>query len=366
MLAGLFIMITAPLVPTSELIASQSSPARALPRGCTFSESDWRVLAPFWHPVAYSHEVTGRPYAVTLLDERVVVYRLSDGSLSAARDICHHRGVPLSLGHVDGDEIICKYHGLRYDRNGKCTCIPAHPNRTISPRLRLDMFSVQERYGLVWVRLVDNGPRPLPEMREWEDPDYLDVLPDSVIINAAAGRQVEGFLDVSHFAFIHAASFGEPDNPVVPDYPITKTATGFVADCVSTVSNFSHESKHLNPPGFLWRRRFEVFFPFVAKLTVFFPREGQLHIMNAASPVSGRKTRLFVPICRNFDKDTPLQATLDFNYQVFAEDIAIVERQFPEDLPIDLQAEAHFPADRSSIAYRRGLAEIGLGRSYTA
>ncbi|SRR5258708_5213223 len=91
------------------------------------------------------------------------------------------------------------------------------------------MFSVQERYGLVWLRLVDNGPHPLPEMREWEDADYLNVLPDSVIINAAAGRQIEGFLDVSHFAFFHAASFGEPDSPVVPDYPITKTATGFVA-----------------------------------------------------------------------------------------------------------------------------------------
>src|SRR3981189_2107684 len=142
MLAGLFIMITVPLVPTSELIASQSSPARALPRGCPFSESDWRVLAPFWYPVAYSHEVTGRPYAVTLLDERVVVYRLSDGSLSAARALCHPRGVPLSLGHVDGDEIICKYHGLRYDRNGKCTCIPAHPNRTISPRRRFATLAV--------------------------------------------------------------------------------------------------------------------------------------------------------------------------------------------------------------------------------
>jgi phenylpropionate dioxygenase-like ring-hydroxylating dioxygenase large terminal subunit len=348
------------------LTTSEPLHERALPRGCTFSESDWRVLAPFWYPVAFSHEITGRPHAVTLLDERVVVYRLSDGSLSAARDICHHRGVPLSLGHVEGNEIICKYHGLRYDRNGKCTCIPAHPDGTISPRLRLDMFSVQERYGLVWVRLVDNGPRPLPEMREWEDTDYLPVLPDSVNINATAGRQVEGFIDVSHFAFIHAASFGEPDNPVVPDYLITKTVTGFVADYISTVSNYSHESKRLSPPGFLWRRRFEVFWPFIAKLTVFFPGEGQLHIMNAASPVSARKTRLFVPICRNFDKDAPLQATLDFNYQVFAEDIAIVERQFPEDLPIDLQAEAHFPADRSSIAYRRGLAEIGLGRSYTA
>ena len=62
----------------------------------------------------------------------------------------------------------------------------------------------------------------------------------------------------------------------------------------------------------------------------------------------------------------PIEATLDFNYQVFAEDIAIVERQFPEDLPIDLQAEAHFPADRSSITYRKGLKALGLGRSYTS
>jgi len=66
-----------------------------------------------------------------------------------------------------------------------------------------------------------------------------------------------------------------------------------------------------------------------------------------------------------FDKDAPLQATLDFNHQVFAEDIAIVEQQFPEDLPIDLHSEAHFSADRSSIAYRNGLAALGLGRNYT-
>jgi hypothetical protein len=33
------------------LTTSESLHARALPRGCTFSESDWRVLAPFWSPV---------------------------------------------------------------------------------------------------------------------------------------------------------------------------------------------------------------------------------------------------------------------------------------------------------------------------
>jgi len=357
---------SASFVPASELVASEASQPAVLPRGCTFSETDWRALAPFWFPVAFSHEVTGKPHAVRLLDERVVVYRLSDGSLVAARDICYHRGVPLSLGHVEADEIICKYHGLRYDREGRCVCIPAHPNGAISPRLRLDMYQAQERYGLVWVRLIGNGPQPLPELFEWEDSDYLQVLPESVAIEAAAGRQIEGFLDVSHFPFVHKESFGEPDNPVVPDYKVSKTEHGFVADYFSTVSNYSHAYKHLNPPGFLWHRRFEVFLPFAAKLTVTFPGGGKLHILNAASPVSARKTRLFVPICRNFDKGAGLEETLDFNYQVFAEDIAIVEQQFPEDLPLKLHDEAHFPADRSSIAYRKGLAALGLGRGYTA
>jgi len=354
------------VVPVASLTSSEAEVQAVLPRDCTFTESDWRALAPFWYPVAFSHEVTDKPYAARLLDERVVVYRLSDGSLAAAKDICFHRGAPLSLGHVAGDEIVCKYHGLRYDSTGRCTCIPAHPNGAISPRLRLHMFSVQEAYGLIWVRLVDDGPRPLPVMEEWSDADYIQVLPNSVSMKAAAGRQMEGFLDVSHFAFVHVETFGELDNPEVPDYAVTKTSEGFVADYFSTVSNYSLGFKHLNPPGFIWHRRFEVFYPFTAKLTVTFPGSGKLHILNAASPTSARKTRLFVPICRNFDKDAPLQATLDFNHLVFAEDQAIVEQQYPEDLPLDLHAEAHFPADRSSIAYRKGLAALGLGRNFTA
>lgn len=339
--------------------------ADVLPRNCTFSETDWKALAPFWYPVAFSREVTDKPFAARLLDERLVLFRTAGGTLAAAKDICLHRGVPLSLGWVEGEELVCRYHGVRYNAEGRCLCIPAQPDAAVPGRLKLTTYPVMERYGLVWVRLVDTGEIPFPEFSVWDDPDYLQVLPNSVELDAAAGRQIEGFLDVSHFAYIHAESFGDRSNPVVPDYPVEVTPHGFRADYVSTVSNYPHSLKHLNPPGFEWRRLFEVWLPFTAKLTVFFPN-GQLHILNAACPISARKTRVFVPICRNFDKDAPLQDTLDFNHQVFDEDKAIVEEQYPEDLPLVLQDEVHISGDKSSITYRKGLSKLGLGRSFTA
>ena len=337
-----------------------------LPRNCTFTEADWLALSPFWYPVAFSHEVTDQPFAARLLDERLVLFRTGEGSVSIARDLCLHRGAPLSSGHLENGELVCKYHGFRYNACGQCVGIPAHPGAPIPAKLKLETYPAMERYGLIWTRLRDTGPSPFPEFNEWDNPEYLRVLPNSVDLAAAAGRQMEGFLDVSHFAFIHVASFGEVDNPEVPNYPVEITPAGFRADYLSTVSNYPVHLKHLNPPGFQWRRLFETWLPFTAKLTVFFPNDGQLHILNAASPVSARQTRVFVPICRNFDKDAPLQATLDFNHQVFAEDKDIVESQYPEDLPINLQEEVHIRADKSSITYRQGLAKLGLGRSFTA
>lgn len=336
-----------------------------LPRDCTFQRSDWEALAPHWYPVAFSRDVTDKPYGTRLLDERVVLYRIQ-GKVTAARDICLHRGVPLSLGWIENDALVCKYHGLNYNCEGVCVKIPAHPGVAIPSRLALQTYPVREAYGLIWMRLVDTGPVPFPDFTVWDDPDYIQVLPPSVDMAAAAGRQLEGFIDVSHFSFVHASSFGEPDNPVVPNYLVELTDFGFKADYISSVSNYSHGFKHLAPPDFPWRRLFEVFYPFTAKLSIFFPNDGILHILNAVSPMSARKSRLFVPICRNFDKDAPLQATLDFNAQVFAEDQEMVESQFPEDLPINLQDEVHIRADKSSITYRKGLAKMGLGRAYTA
>ena len=108
------------------------------------------------------------------------------------------------------------------------------------------------------------------------------------------------------------------------------------------------------------------FCPLAALLRVSFPDAGRLCILNAASPISARKTRVFSPLCRNFDKDQPLEPVYEFNYQIFNEDKEIVEAQYPEDLPLDLRAETHIQADQTSITYRKGLAKLGLSKLYTA
>lgn len=343
---------------------------RPLPRGCTFDEDDWHILSRHWYPVALVREADAGPVAAKLLDEPLVVYRAGDGGLVVANDVCPHRGVPLSMGSHDGNAIVCAYHGLRFGAAGRCIKIPAHPGKAIPPQFHLATYPAIEAYGLVWTCLEPAGDggeaTVLPPMPHWEDAGFQRITCPWLDIFGFAGRQLEGFLDVAHFAFVHSATFGDPDNVEVPPYKPVPHHHGFEVEYRSSVGNYPIGAVERGRAGFEWLRHFSVHLPFTATLVVHFPEGGRLVIMNAASPVSARVTRLFAPIARNFDTDLPVQDVYDFNKRIFEEDKAIVEAQRPECLPLDPVMEAHFPADRSSMAYRRGLRDMGLSRFFTA
>ena len=338
-----------------------------LPRACTFDPADWQIIARYWYPVALVSEVGDAPLGVTLLDQPLVVYRI-DSATVIADDICPHRGVPLSLGRGDRRGITCAYHGFRYGAQGRCVDVPAHPQAKIPSRLNLRTYPAVERYGLVWTCLAaDAQDEPvIPVHPHWDEDGFQQINCPWIDIAAFAGRQVEGFLDVAHFSFVHLKSYGNPDNTVVPDYAPVPTADGFEVEYWSTVSNYPIGVVDHSEPGFQWLRHFRAHLPFTATLVVHFPGRARLSIMNAASPVSARRTRMFAPIARNFDTDQPVQAVYDFNRIVFEEDRAIVEVQRPENLPLDPKLEVHVPADRSSIAYRKGLRGLGLSTFFTA
>jgi phenylpropionate dioxygenase-like ring-hydroxylating dioxygenase large terminal subunit len=346
--------------------------AAELPSSCTFDPDDWSILARSWYPVALSREVGEGPHGVLLLDEPLVLFRTS-GQVTVASDICPHRGLPLSLGRGDERGITCAYHGLRFGRGGRCEGVPAHPESKIPARLNLRSYPAVERYGLIWTCLRPsdmeaadpNSCAPIPAMPHWGKPGFQEITCPVFDVAAFAGRQVEGFLDVAHFGFVHLDTFGDSGNTTVPDYKPIEHELGFSVDYWSTVANYPRGEGNA-PAGFKWLRRFNVHLPFTATLVVHFPDDGLLAIMNAASPVSARSTRLFVPIAKNFDTSQPVEEIYDFNLRVFEEDRAVVEAQKPENLPLDPNLEVHIPADRSSIAYRRGLRNVGLSQFFTA
>lgn len=347
-----------------------------LPRGCTFDAADWRILAAHYYPIALVRDVEKGPVGAKLLDERLVVYRSSD-SIVVAQELCPHRGVPLSMGQYAQDggaqnTLVCAYHGLRFGAGGQCVAIPSHPDGAIPAKLHLKTYPVIVKYGLVWTCLRPGtapeafAAEPICPMPHWDEAGFQQIVCPSFDIFGFAGRQMEGFLDVAHFAFVHTATFGDASNAVVPPYPTTATPTGFDAPYRSFVGNYPIGVAGRGAEGFEWLRHFNVHLPFTATLQIHFPGESRLVIMNAASPVSAKHTRLFAPIGRNFDTNLPVEDVYEFNRRVFEEDKAMVEAQMPECLPLDPRLEAHIPADRSSIAYRKGLRELGLSRFFTA
>jgi len=349
----------------NDMSAAPVSANVPLPRDCTFAESDWRILANYWYPVARQCDVADKPVAARLLDQRLVIYRTSQG-VTVAKDLCLHRGAPLSMGRLEGDGLMCAYHGFRYDGTGQCVCIPAHPGAAIPPKLRLTTYPVAERHGLIWTCLSGQPANVLPEVPEWEIPSYQRANPVPLDLEASAGRQLEGFMDVAHFAWVHHNTFGDRDNPFVPNYSVERTAHGLHIEYQSTVGNYLRQDGSNSEPEKGVLRVFDCYLPFSARLTVHLPGDSRLVILDSASPVSARRTRLFACLLRNYDLAEPLQPFVDYNVKIFNEDRDIVQSQYPEDLPIDLQEEVHIRADKTSIAYRQELGRLGLGRYYTA
>src|SRR4051812_15951367 len=96
----------------------------SVPSGFDTNECE-AILEPYvrnlWYMAAWEQEVPdGSVLTRTLLDERWILYRKSNGGYAMLADRCPHRFAPLSRGRRDGDRIVCGYHGLGFGPDGQC------------------------------------------------------------------------------------------------------------------------------------------------------------------------------------------------------------------------------------------------------
>jgi len=69
-----------------------------------------------------------------------------DGAICALRDQCSHEEYPLSDGELDGDQIVCAYHGARFD-----ACTGAR--KALPAVLPVRSFPVDVRDGDIYVEV---------------------------------------------------------------------------------------------------------------------------------------------------------------------------------------------------------------------
>ena len=296
----------------------------------------FQVLRRTWQPVANAADLPpGQVRAVTLLGEELVLARFETGLL-AAPVACPHKGMRLSLGCISDGALQCPYHGWRFGQEGACTAIPsleaASVNKLTSASLQT--FGVQERYGMIWVQLEPDASQTLPLIPEFESGDWTYLVGPPTPFAAGWRREVENFLDMTHFAFAHAATLGSAADTRVPPQQIAPTADGFSMRTEFPALNSLHEQ-----PGKLssaHARFYQTWLPNFTVIRQTWPDGDERLLLHVPSPLNQHDCVVFwaLAVSPGFQGPAPT-AQLDFAVRVLDEDRQMCENQIPREVPLN-------------------------------
>lgn len=174
-------------------------------------------LTDCWYVAAASHELNRDLLGRVFVDQPVVLYRKQDGSPVALEDRCSHRFYPLSAGELQGDAIVCGYHGLEFDCTGACVRVPGQ--KTVPSGADIHAFPVEERWKLVWIWMGDPAladPDLIPEIWRNDHPEWTCVSGDAIPVEGDYRLVADNLLDPSHVSFLHKSTLGTPDVAEIP------------------------------------------------------------------------------------------------------------------------------------------------------
>lgn len=186
-------------------INSSAAPNGVHPSGNTVGKPDTHYLLNCWYAAALSQEMSSDGMLPrTLLDTSVLLYRKADGTPVALHDRCPHRFVPLSMGERKGDDVVCRYHALRFDCTGTCTHNP-HGKQVIPAAARVRSFALQEKYGFVWIWMGDEpaDPAKLPDFGPLDDGPATGIGHTYMPMKANFELIIDNVMDLSHVDHVH-------------------------------------------------------------------------------------------------------------------------------------------------------------------
>jgi phenylpropionate dioxygenase-like ring-hydroxylating dioxygenase large terminal subunit len=160
----------------------------------------------YWYPVEYERALRrGRLVEVRFWNQSIALYRGTDNQLYALENRCAHRQLKLSVGHVDGCNLTCIYHGWSYDGSGKVVSIPHDLFGKNMLKVKIRSYPVQVRHGLIWIFPGDpalSGERAIPDIPELECKRPWPSVSIDFTWKAHHSMILENIIDFTH-AYLH-------------------------------------------------------------------------------------------------------------------------------------------------------------------
>ncbi|MBN8279493.1 MAG: aromatic ring-hydroxylating dioxygenase subunit alpha [Gammaproteobacteria bacterium] len=331
----------------------------------------------FWYPMIRSEDLSAeKPERVKVLGLNFAVFRDSKGRARTVSDTCVHRGGSLGgaweLGQnprIQGDCVVCPYHGWEFNGDGDCENIPSIGYGTKPPpRAKIDSYPTVERYGIVFAFLGDlpEAERPpLLTVGEYGDPAWRANSVLVLEVDYYYERSIENGLDPAHNEFVHPTHGFKGINREtykVRDYDVETYPEGWGMW-------FLHK---FNAPGLkdkTWQQARTEAGDLYAGSGTHGPNTmiTEINVGNGQKfrqyffeqPVDQAKTRIFFVNMRNFMLDPQHDGPIHARNKVIAQqDIEILLDVYPPRTPTSNTKEVLMPADKAVVAYREWLAKF--------
>jgi phenylpropionate dioxygenase-like ring-hydroxylating dioxygenase large terminal subunit len=158
-------------------------------------------------------------------DRHLVLWRDDDGIAHLNDAHCPHLGAHIGHGGgVAGTDVVCPFHGWRFDADGANTEIP-YSDR-VNRSCRLGSYPLIERNGLLLAWYHPDGVDPMWEIPEIEEFSGVEAYTEAAYrefdVEAPWQEMAENGADSAHFGFVHGQAIVPTVDSLDIDGPVMR------------------------------------------------------------------------------------------------------------------------------------------------